>query len=307
MNEREQFTLPRVSWGAIFAGLVLALAVQFMLGLLGTGIGLVSANPQDGMNFSALGLGSIIWMALVFLVSLFVGGYVASRLSTNIKSFAGTINSLVVWTLVVGLNFAIAGSGVSKLATSLGSTFGMITDKVDIPFEKVTNINFQEMEQEIDSLLEETDNEELKALVESEYEDIKQAAKTAASDVLARPGNFQEVVDEFTSTAQSSLNQINNELDRSDLAQVLSEKTDMSQQEAMAATERWKNKLENWSQNFETQLKDAKEGALKQAQEATDTAGSVALYGFFILLLGLITTAIGGRLGIKSTRKNLNK
>ncbi|MBC76028.1 MAG: hypothetical protein CME64_08420 [Halobacteriovoraceae bacterium] len=309
MIEREQFSLARVSWGAIIAGAILALAIQFMLGLLGAGIGLVSANPEEGMNFNALGWGTIIWMALTFFAALFIGGFVASRLSSNIQNFAGTLNSLVVWALVVGLNFAIAGSGFSKVATSLNNTVGLITSKVNVnaPIQEITNIDFQRMEQEITQLLEETDNEELKSLVKQEYQDIKNAAQSAATDILSRPGNFQQIVDQFISKAEQSLQQINQEVDREDIAQALSEKTDMSQQEAMAATDRWKNRIETWSQNFQTQLQEAKQGALKQAQQATDTAGSVALYAFFTLLLGLIATAFGGRLGTVRAKREYRK
>ena len=38
----------RLSWGAIFAGVVIAVAIQLVLGILGTGIGLTMVDPVEG-------------------------------------------------------------------------------------------------------------------------------------------------------------------------------------------------------------------------------------------------------------------
>lgn len=46
-------TLHKVSWGAIFAGVVLALAVQFFLNLLGVGIGAAVIDPASYDKTSA--------------------------------------------------------------------------------------------------------------------------------------------------------------------------------------------------------------------------------------------------------------
>ena len=41
-------TPTRISWGAIFAGVVIAIAIQLVLGILGTGIGLSLVDPVEG-------------------------------------------------------------------------------------------------------------------------------------------------------------------------------------------------------------------------------------------------------------------
>ena len=40
----------RISWGAIFAGVVIAVAVQLVMGILGTGIGLSMVDPVQGLS-----------------------------------------------------------------------------------------------------------------------------------------------------------------------------------------------------------------------------------------------------------------
>ena len=42
--------LNKVNWGAIFAGAVIALVIQFLLSLLGVGIGAATLDPSTGNN-----------------------------------------------------------------------------------------------------------------------------------------------------------------------------------------------------------------------------------------------------------------
>jgi hypothetical protein len=78
----------RISWGAIFAGAIIALATQLVLTLIGTAVGLATLNPATGENPSGttLGIGAGVWLVISSLVSLFLGGYVAGRLGgTELK------------------------------------------------------------------------------------------------------------------------------------------------------------------------------------------------------------------------------
>lgn len=50
-------TRARLSWGAIFAGVVIAVAVQLLLGILGTGIELSMVDPTEGTTPGAAGFG----------------------------------------------------------------------------------------------------------------------------------------------------------------------------------------------------------------------------------------------------------
>ena len=52
-----------ISWGSIFAGMVIAVVIQLLLGLVGTGIGLSTLDPMrySSPDASSLGLGAGIW------------------------------------------------------------------------------------------------------------------------------------------------------------------------------------------------------------------------------------------------------
>src|SRR5256714_12650325 len=86
----------RISWGAIFAGAIIALATQLLLTLIGTAVGLATLNPATGQNPSSttLGIGAVIWLVISSLLSLFLGGYVAGRLG---GTFNGWLHGLATW------------------------------------------------------------------------------------------------------------------------------------------------------------------------------------------------------------------
>lgn len=75
--------LNKVSWGAIFAGVAVALVVQLLLNLLGAGIGAAVIDPasNDKPSATTLSVTTAIWFVVSGLVASFVGGYFASRLS----------------------------------------------------------------------------------------------------------------------------------------------------------------------------------------------------------------------------------
>lgn len=74
--------LRHVSWGAIFAGLSIAIALQILLGFLGIGLGFSMLDPTDPMGgFRSWGIGTGIYFVLTQVLSLFAGGYIAVRLA----------------------------------------------------------------------------------------------------------------------------------------------------------------------------------------------------------------------------------
>ena len=54
--------LKRISWSAVFAGVLVAIVTQMLLTLLGLGIGLGTVDPLQERNpVAGLGIGSAIW------------------------------------------------------------------------------------------------------------------------------------------------------------------------------------------------------------------------------------------------------
>ncbi|MDB5667037.1 hypothetical protein [Cypionkella sp.] len=99
----------QISWGAVMAGVVLTLALQLILNMLGIGIGAASLNPGQGPGANpeaaTLGIGAGIWFLAAGVIASFVGGYAAGRLGGKPKESTSGWHGLVTWALSTLLIF----------------------------------------------------------------------------------------------------------------------------------------------------------------------------------------------------------
>lgn len=116
-----------VSWGAIIAGSVLAMATQLLLTLLGAGIGLVSLAATEAVTESetatGFGIGAGVWWLITGLISLFIGGLAAGRLARVSQSTDGIFHGLLVWALTTLLSVYLLTTAASAL---IGGTFASV-------------------------------------------------------------------------------------------------------------------------------------------------------------------------------------
>ena len=107
----------RISWGAIGAGVALALALQFLIGLLGTATGL---SINDKVTGSTLQTGAIIWAVLTTVAALFVGGVVVSLLTAGENKMEAMLSGIVMWAVFFAvlllLGTASVRGGIGALA-----------------------------------------------------------------------------------------------------------------------------------------------------------------------------------------------
>ena len=73
----------RISWGAVLAGAVVAVATSLLLSLLGAAMGAGSIHALDATStdLTNYGIGAGIWQMINLALSMALGGYVAARLS----------------------------------------------------------------------------------------------------------------------------------------------------------------------------------------------------------------------------------
>lgn len=117
----------RISWSAILAGAVLALSLYFLLALLG---GAVIFSISDKVNAQGLGIGAAIYTILVTAACLFLGGYIASQLTTGENNLEGALYGIFVWAAVFVslLSLTAAGARVGFEAMSGVATAQRGTD-----------------------------------------------------------------------------------------------------------------------------------------------------------------------------------
>ena len=117
----------RVSWGGIFAGTLVALGNQLAWMLLGMGIGLGVISPVTQEGFGSIGTGAGIYMLVITLVSLFVGGWVACRLSGITDKIKAALHGLVVWALFTFTAFYLMTTAAGGLISSFAGVIGRST------------------------------------------------------------------------------------------------------------------------------------------------------------------------------------
>ena len=112
-------TQSAVAWGAVLAGVFVALAVAFVVQALAAGLGWPVVSPWPG-SASAQGFTPIVggWMIAIQVVAAGIGGYIAGRLRTrwlNLHAheahFRDTAHGLLVWAVST-----VIGAGLAALA-----------------------------------------------------------------------------------------------------------------------------------------------------------------------------------------------
>jgi hypothetical protein len=99
----------RVAWQAIIAGSALALSLYLLLALLGAAIGFSVGDRASTHN---IGTGAAVYAIAATAVCLFLGGYVASQLTTGENKVEGALYGIFVWAAVFALLLWLTASGV---------------------------------------------------------------------------------------------------------------------------------------------------------------------------------------------------
>jgi len=99
----------RISWGSIVAGSVLALALYFLLTLLGGAIGFSVSDKFEGRN---IGMGAAVYAIVVTALCLFAGGFLASQLTAGENRREAAIYGLLVWAVVFAMLLWLMATGV---------------------------------------------------------------------------------------------------------------------------------------------------------------------------------------------------
>lgn len=105
---------PRVSWGAVLAGVSLSLVVYLLLGVLGTAVTVTLANPLAPGSGAGTGPYTGIWLVASTGAAIAVGAYFAGRFANS----HGALHGVLAWAITTLLTVYI-------FTSSAGGVFGM--------------------------------------------------------------------------------------------------------------------------------------------------------------------------------------
>jgi len=118
-----------VSWSAIFAGTVAAVAMTLILITIGSAFGFASVSPWPGVGAAptTFTIAAGVWLIVTQWLSSAVGGYLAGRLRvrwhglhTDEVFFRDTAHGLLTWataTVLIAM-VAVAASALSNIAAA---------------------------------------------------------------------------------------------------------------------------------------------------------------------------------------------
>src|SRR4051794_28578833 len=99
----------RVSWGAIAAGAMVALAIYFFLTLLGVALGIEAAARGRDTN---LGMGTALYAIFSLLLSMFFGGWTVSRLAVGETKLEAVLYGIILWGVLFTGMLWLVGNGI---------------------------------------------------------------------------------------------------------------------------------------------------------------------------------------------------
>ena len=121
---------PRVRWGGVFSGFVIALGALLLLTVLGLAVGFTALDDPrvvTGENASNVGLGAGIWAFVTLLVACFMAGMVSTTVTDHPDRPGAVIHGALVWVLFSVFLLWLIGSGVQLGVSGLFSALGGVT------------------------------------------------------------------------------------------------------------------------------------------------------------------------------------
>ncbi|MBW3506072.1 hypothetical protein [Pseudomonas sp. NKUCC02_KPG] len=270
-----------VSWAAIFAGAATAAALSLLLIMLGAGLGFSAVSPwaNEGVGAKGLGITAIVWLAVTQIIASGMGGYLAGRLRVKWANMHGdevyfrdtahgflawAVATLVTVTLIAGSVSSVIGSGVQAGASVASGAASAMSSAAASHADKSSGNSSDYF---IDTL-------------------FRDDRGTAVSEDAAHG-----IVTRIFVRSLGNDGQLSGE-DRTYLAQIVAQRTNLSQAEA-----------EQRVDQVYAKAHQAVEDAKVKAKEAADTSAKVAawttLWMFISLLLGAFFASLcatfGGR------------
>lgn len=313
----------RISWGAIFAGTVIAMGLMVLFTTLGIGFGAASIDPLYNEDApGGLGTGSAIYIVVTQLISLFIGGYVASRLAGVPREQSALIHGASVWALstLVLAYLAITGAGAAfgaattvlkngaQAAISAGQA--VLPEDIDLPnpVDIASGVSIDDLPPEVQTALRRQgitrDNiaqeaqEALRSVVSrQEQQNAVQAVQSTAADAITSPGDIPSDVRDLIDRLFGGPDAVLSEEDRVEALAVIERRFGITPQEAEQFLASVEQRAAEAAEQVEQAAAEARQTALEAAEAAADHVRNAAFLLSLASILGLAAALGGGHVG----------
>jgi hypothetical protein len=283
---------PRVSWGAIFAGVILVVTIEMVLAILGAGVGLGFVRPTSGgtPDASAFGTGAAVWWLVSTIIALLLGSVAAVRLAGAQTRIDGVLHGLVIWGLtllftayllttavggLIGGAFSVIGTTVSAATSVVGSGVSAAGSgaKQALPaIEQATGVNPDMLQQQVESVLSSPTPQDPASMSRA---DAVKAVGQAMPDLLSGGAQTDQAKQRITA--------------------IVAAQAHISPQDAQ-------QRLDDALSKLREMKKQAVQAALQTADASAAAVSHASFLAFIAMLIGAVAATVGGALGASRRR-----
>jgi Protein of unknown function (DUF2795) len=267
----------RISWGAVLAGAVVAVATTLLLSLLGAAIGAGSIHPLDtgSSDVARYGTGAAIWQIINLAISMAFGGYVAARLSGTHSHLDGELHGVTMWGVAVLLGSVLLAQAVSGLVGMVAHGAGSVVSRVVGGAGPVSAVLSQQTNPQ--------------AVI-----DRLQLSLGSSGDATTM--NRDQIGAEIAGIVRNSLlNGSVSEADRTRLVALVAAQSGVTKDEAAHRVTRMEN-------DVKASLAQVEQRARVAADEVAHNAATAARALFTALVIGLLAALAGAWIGTRHKR-----
>lgn len=302
----------RLSWGAVIAGVVVALAMQILLTILGFALGFATAGLVSAETSAE---GGAWWYVATSIASLFAGGFVAGRLCGMPLPTSAVLHGAIVWSVVtvIGAAMTVAGgaalfNGAAGAMDRTMQTMGDLGDDIAaLAPDSLSGVVPEDARRALEQALEDRDltpaeiRREAQAIYdavisEDQRERAAAIARQTLRDIVRSPDDMRDELDDAVDRLIGADGVLSDE-DRRELVAQLETRFDIDAERAETIADRWAEVFQASAEELRAEyaaLADQADETLEETAEAmAAVTGAMAL----ALFIGLVAASLGALLG----------
>lgn len=298
-----------ISWSAILLGAVAAAVLSLILFLLGTGLGLSSISPwaHDGVTAATFGIAAIIWITVTQALASGLGGYLTGRLRVKWQDtdadevyFRDTAHGFIAWgiatlataALLTSVIGSVVSTGVQATASVAGgaAAAGAVAAAHSGAGKEAGDQANDASAYFVDALFRSnaapavTDSPDHDPATDRHHATHQHVAINSAQPEEVPTAEVGRIF--ATSLANGDLSAE----DASYVAQLISQHTNLTQQEA-------ETRVKEIYNNVQTKAKEAETKAKEAADKARKASVGITLWLFVSLLIGAFSASLAATWG----------
>lgn len=300
--------LKRISWSAIFAGVVISMVVYLLLVILGTAIGASTIDPLQEQNpLEGIATGAAIWTGLSMLIAIAAGAYASGRHAWREGATHGVLMFGVNTLICTGFLLVIANSAVTGAMSVVGTGLQTVGNGVaaiapgasQMVKEKLNdnNLNLDDFKNQLETTLRQTGKPALQP------EALQQQAVNEGNNAqhqIKQGGDISQFIkglaDRNSATFEAA--------DREALKNIIVARTGKSDAEAEQIVSQTEKNYQAARAKYEELKKQAEQTAREAGEKAAAATAKASWFTFFMLIVEAVLAGAMGALGHRhQTRK----